>query len=356
MIEILSFIVVLGALIFVHELGHFAVAKWVGIRVEQFSLGFPPKLYGFKWGETEYRICWIPLGGYVKMSGDRPEVAAISGAPYEFMSKKPWQRTLVILAGPAMNYLLALVVLIGIYFYQGEPVVDNDHAIIGAVMEDSPAEKVGLREKDVILLVDDSTVTDFVSLSQYVSQRPAQSIHLTWRRGGDTLQATVTTWADSVLNLQGEMEVVGRIGARQNFTYKPLSISRAIVAGFRLTNFYGGMILKTIRDVITGSVSTKMLGGPIFIAQVVGQAARQGLVSVLLLAAIISVNLAVINLVPIPVLDGGQLLFLVMEKIKGSPVSIKTRALMQQVGVFLLIALTIFIVRNDISRIMEFGW
>lgn len=356
MIEVLSFIAVLGVLIFVHEFGHFIVAKMVGIRVEQFSLGFPPKMIGFKKGDTEYRLGWIPLGGYVKMTGERPEEAEVKGEPYEFMSKKPWQRAAVIFAGPVMNYIMAFVILAGIYFFNGEPVIDRDHAVIGDVLADSPAEKVGLQPKDIVIAIDDSTVTDFNSLFRLVSARPGEKMNITWLRGADTMQASLVTRADTTLNQQGEIEVDGRIGAGIDHTYRRLPFFESISAGFAMTNVYGGAILKFLKDVLTFSVSSKLIGGPIFIAQAVNQAAQEGLVSVLLLAAILSVNLCMINLFPIPVLDGGQLLFLVIEKIKGSPVSLRTRAIMQQIGLVLIIALIIFVTRNDIWRIQILGW
>jgi regulator of sigma E protease len=356
MVDIIYFIFVLGLLIFVHELGHFAIAKWVGIRVEQFSLGFPPKMVGFQRGETEYRIGWIPLGGYVKMAGERPDEADVSGAADEFMSKRVWQRTLVILAGPTMNYILAVVILAGIYFFQGKQVVDDNHAVIGAVVDKSPAQQVGLQAKDEIIAVDDSTVTNFSSLFRLVSGRPDQSVNLTWLRGTDTLHGQVTTWADTGMNMQGKVVTVGRIGIYQDFTYERLGLGAAMAEGFNTTNGWAAALVKFLKDVLTFSVSSKLIGGPLFIAQAVGQAAQEGFVAIMLLAAILSVNLCLINLVPIPALDGGQLMFLVVEKIKGSPVSMRTRAIMQQAGFVALIVLIIFVTRNDIWRIMNFGW
>jgi len=354
--EILAFVFVLGLLIFVHELGHFAVAKWCRIRVERFSLGFPPKMVGFTRGDTEYCISWIPLGGYVKMSGEQPDESDLQGRPYEFMSKPAWQRALVIFAGPAMNYVLAFLVLAGIYFFQGEPVIDQTRAILGTVLEDSPAERAGLMSEDILIAVDDRTVAGFRDVAEIISAKPAEEIKLTWLRGGDTSQATTITRADSTLNLQGELVVVGRIGVSVHHTYQPMAIGAAIKNGFAMTNYYAGMIFTFLRDVITGSVSSKLIGGPLFIAQAAGQAAREGFVSILLLATVLSVNLAVINLAPIPVLDGGQLVFLIIEKIKGSPVSLRARAITQQVGLLCLIALIIFVTKNDIWRIQPFGW
>jgi regulator of sigma E protease len=356
MIEALWFIAVLGVLIFVHEFGHFIVAKLVGIRVEQFSLGFPPKLIGIKRGETEYRIGWIPLGGYVKMSGERPDEEEIKGDPREFMSKKPWQRAAVIVAGPVMNYVLAIILLTGVYLVQGMPVIDDQRAVIGEVLEDSPAEAAGLQPKDVVIAIDDSTVSDFNSLYNIVKDRPGENVTLTWLRDSDTIQAAVVTQADSGLNMQGEVEVRGMLGVGIDRTYEPLGLGGSISAGFNMANFYGTAVIRFLVDVISQSVSHRLIGGPVFIAQAVKDAAQQGLVMIVLLAAVLSVNLAVINLFPIPVLDGGQLVFLAIEKIKGSPVSLRARAIMQQIGLVLIVALVILVTTNDIWRIHVLGW
>ncbi len=352
---ILSFIFVLGLLIFVHELGHFAVAKWCGIRVETFSLGFPPKMIGFRKGETEYCISWIPLGGYVKMAGEKPEEEDIQGRPYEFMSKPIWQRALVIFAGPAMNYVLTVVLLFAIYFFQGEPINDPS-AKIGLVVAGEPAAAAGLQPGDMIIGVDDSTVASFNDMYRLITNRPGEQVNLSWLRGNDTMSAFVTTRVDTAMDMQGEVVQVGKIGVGKLVEYQPMGLGKAFVEGFLATNEYVAQIFKFLSDVITGSVSSKLIGGPIFIAQAAGEAAKQGFVSVLFLAAILSVNLCVVNLVPIPVLDGGQLLFLLIEKIKGSPVSMRGRAIAQQIGLVFLILLIIFVTKNDIWRINIFGW
>lgn len=355
-VEILSFVFVLGLLVFVHEFGHFLVAKLSGIRVETFSLGFPPKMIGFLRGGTEYCISWIPLGGYVKMAGEKPDATEISGAPDEFMSKPVWVRALVVFVGPAMNYVLAAIIFFLVYYHQGEPVYDDSKATIGVVLPDSPADKAGMKPKDVMIAIDDSPIDSFQQMSRIVSKKPGQSVKLTWLRGGDTMNAMVHTKSDTSLTLQGETQVLGKIGVGPDVTYKPMSLGSAVAAGFDSANFYSLTIFKFLKSIITGSISTKMIGGPIFIAQAAGRAAKEGLVEVLLLAAVLSVNLCVVNLLPIPVLDGGQLLFLLIEKIKGSPVSLKARAVSQQIGFVFLILLIVFVTRNDIWRINIFGW
>ncbi len=356
MITVLAFIFVLGLLVFVHELGHFAVAKWSGIRVETFSLGFPPKMIGFRKGDTEYCISWIPLGGYVKMSGEKPDDEDIEGKPWEFMSKPVWKRALVIFAGPAMNYILAIAILFGIYYFQGEPVAVEDKAAIGEVVADHPAGKAGLMSGDVVVAIDDEPIGTFEDLYTKVNGAPGETLNFTWLRGSDTLSAALAVSTDTVMNMQGDPEVVGRIGVGRLIEYRDMSFGEAVVGGFDMANFYVVMIFKFLKNVITGEASSKLIGGPIFIAQAAGEAAKQGFVSVLILAAILSVNLCVVNLAPIPVLDGGQLLFLGIEKLKGSPVSLRGRAIAQQIGLVFLILLIIFVTSNDIMRINLFGW
>ncbi len=355
-VEILAFIFVLGLLIFVHELGHFLLAKASGIRVETFSLGFPPKMIGFRKGDTEYCISWIPLGGYVKMAGEKPEESEVRGEPWEFMSKPVWKRMLVILAGPAMNYVLTIVILFGVYFFKGEPVADETRARIGQVLKDTPAESAGLKPGDVLIAVDDSTITSFWQMYGIITKRPGETARLGWLRGTDTMTAVVQIRSDTTMNEKGDLVVLGKIGVGQDVTYQPMGFLPSLSGAFITTNNYAGMIFKFLKDLVTGSVSTKLIGGPLFIAQVVGEAAKTGFMEVLLLAAILSVNLGVVNLIPIPVLDGGQALFLIIEKIKGSPLSMRARSIAQQVGFVFLILLIIFVTKNDIWRINIFGW
>jgi regulator of sigma E protease len=356
MIEILAFIFVLGLLIFAHELGHFVVAKMSGIRVETFSLGFPPKMISFRKGDTEYCLSWIPLGGYVKMSGEKPEESDVHGDPWEFMSKPVWKRMAVIIAGPAMNYFLTIIILFGIFFFKGEPIVDDTKAKIGQVLKNTPAEKAGIQAGDVLVAVDDSTISSFGQMYGIITKRPGQTAKLGWLRGSDTMSAVVQIRSDTTMNEKGEVVVLGKIGVAQDVSYQTLGFTESWSRGFLMTNYYAGTIFKFLGDVVTGSVSSKLIGGPLFIAQVVGEAAKTGFVEVLLLAAILSVNLGVVNMMPIPVLDGGQALFLIIEKIKGSPLSLRARSIAQQVGFVFLILLIIFVTKNDIWRINIFGW
>jgi regulator of sigma E protease len=182
MTTLLSTVFVLGVLIFVHELGHFLVAKWAGIRVERFSLGFPPKMIGKTVGETEYCLSWIPLGGYVKMAGENPDEEEVTGDPREFMSKTIGQRSAVILAGPLMNFVTAMLIFIGVLFLHGRDVIDPDNVVIGPVVADGPADQIGLKRGDIIVAVDHDPVSSFETMASIIHARPGDSLDITWRR------------------------------------------------------------------------------------------------------------------------------------------------------------------------------
>ncbi len=183
---ILATVFVLGVLIFIHELGHFIMAKWSGIRVERFSLGFPPNLFAKKWGETEYAIGMIPLGGYVKMSGENPDEEA-SGAPWEFMSKPVWKRFLVIFAGPFMNFVLAIIILSSLFFFRGKEI---DDVYVGDVTENSPAQMAGIQTDDLITTVDGVTITRFNDMTDIIYKKVEEPVVVTWRRGSEDFTAT----------------------------------------------------------------------------------------------------------------------------------------------------------------------
>jgi regulator of sigma E protease len=208
----------------------------------------------------------------------------------------------------------------------------------------------------LILAINDTPIDSFPQIYGLISKIAGQSVKLSWLRGSDTIQANVVVKSDSGLNLQGEIQAVGRIGIGVAMEYKPLGFWGGLVRGIDETNSYVSQTVYGLFGFISGTISSKLIGGPVFIAQAVSRATREGFVAILLLASVISVNLCVINLIPIPVLDGGQLLFLVIEKIKGSPLSIRARAISQQVGLLFLVLLIIFVTKNDIWRINIFGW
>lgn len=349
MITALSTIFVLGVLIFFHELGHFLVAKKAGIRVDRFSLGFPPSILSKKIGETEYCIGLIPLGGYVKMAGENPDDEA-TGAPDEFMSKTISTRAAVIFAGPLANFLLAWLILWGIYFTQGEMVTDPDRSIIGVVTEDSPAEAAGLLPGDIVTSINGTQIGGFGEMAALISVEVEKPITIDWDRDGTAMSAVVTTQSDKTYNNEGQKVAVGKIGVGQHGEHRPLGIFASSGRAISRTAEYGKMIFQLIGDLISLRVSPKAIGGPVFIAQMAGQTAQLGFSTLLFFMALLSVNLAILNVLPIPILDGGHLLFLVIEKIKGSPLSVNHRMIAQQVGLVFLLLVIVLVTYNDIAR------
>jgi len=350
MIDIISFIVVLGILVFVHELGHFLVAKRVGVRVERFSLGFPPKMIGKKIGDTEYCISWIPLGGYVKMAGENPEEEKERWEPWEFMGKPIWQRSLIIFAGPLMNFLLAILVFWGVIFFSGKEIVHYDKTTLGMVGKDTPAEKAGLKSGDQILSVNGIEVENFKDMAEIIYKEVEKPVTLKWRREEEILESEITTFKDQIRDQEGKIKEVGKIGVSPEFTIVRLSIFQAFLEGVGITFFITLESVKFIIGLFTGATSLKMVGGPIFIARTAGETAKLGLASFFSFLALLSVSLSIINILPIPVLDGGHLLFLGLEKLRSKPLSLKQRAIIQQIGLAFLLALVLYVSYNDILR------
>lgn len=347
----LATLLVLGVLIFVHELGHFLVAKWAGIRVERFSLGFPPKMIGFTRGETEYCISWVPLGGYVKMAGENPEESEITGDPREFMSKSVGVRSLVILAGPLMNFVAAILLFAMVFFFYGKPVADPSHVVVGPVIENSPAETIGLKEGDLILAIDHQRVTTFQEMAGFLGAKPGQSVDVVWRRGEDLYSAPVVTRIDTVKTAAGADSLVGRIGIGLGYITEPMNPLASLGAGFVQTIDVCRAMFKFLSDLLTGQVSIKMVSGPVGIAKMAGEVAREGFNMLMSFMALLSVNLAILNVLPVPILDGGHLLFLLIEKLRGRPLSIKQRAIAQQVGMVLLLMLIVTVTYHDVLRL-----
>lgn len=346
----LAFLFVLGILVLVHEFGHFIVARLCGVRVEKFSFGFGPKLLGKKIGETEYLVSGLPLGGYVKLAGENPDDAT-GGNPWEFMSKPIWQRSLVILAGPVMNFILAIVLFWGILFVSGRQIPHSETTVIGQVAVASPAEKAGLKSGDRILSVDGTEVTNFSQMADLINKQVEKPVAVRWEREGKVFEKEITTLKEKTYDENGRTIEVGRIGIGPTVTRESLNLFQSFYTSLALVIGLCGEIFRVIYGLFAQTVSMKALGGPIFIAQVAGQTAQQGFLSLLSFTGLLSVNLAVLNLLPIPVLDGGHLLFLGMEKIRRRPLSIKQRLVFQQVGMGLLLLLILLVTYNDIFRL-----
>ena len=353
MLTAVAFIFVLGVLIFIHELGHFLMAKKVGIMVEKFSLGFPPNIFKKKVGETTYCIGLIPLGGYVKMAGENPD-EELTGDQGEFMSKTVLQRAGVIIAGPFMNYVLAILLLVGLFFMRGHPTTDPDRVLVGLVSEGGPAEAAGLLADDNIIAIDGETVTDMETLRNRIAAKVSEPLILTWVHGTDTLTKEMVTEPAEQMQMDGTTDTVGIIGFyEKSWIADQYNIVSAVKQGVSTAHYWVYETGKVVYKLVTFKFSMKMIGGPVFIAKASGEAARKGAYYLFSLMALLSINLAVLNVLPIPILDGGHLVFLLCEKIKGSPLSVKTRAIAQQVGLLLLMAVIIMVTYNDIMRLFS---
>jgi regulator of sigma E protease len=349
--NIFAFIIVLGILIFFHEFGHFLIARLFGVGVEKFSLGFGPRLVGKKVGITDYRISAIPLGGYVKMIGEEPDAdIAPDDIPRSFTHKHVGKRMLIVAAGPVFNILLAVIIFFGIFFFSGTLVLKPS---IGEVRLGSPAFEAGLVKGDLITAINGTAITSWDEMAEIINASNGESIQVTYRRDDSTRDLTITPEQAPAKNIFGEdiqRFIIGITASRESYS-KDLSflqaLSESLIQSYRVTELMVVIIAKLLK----GDISTDTLGGPIMIAQMAGDSAKAGVGSLISFIALISINLAIINLLPIPVLDGGHLLFFSIEAIKGSPVSVKVREIAQQVGLFLLILLMILVFYNDITRI-----
>ena len=435
MTTLLSFLFVLGVLVFIHELGHFLLARWNGVRVLTFSLGFGPKILKVQRGDTEYCISAIPLGGYVKMAGENPDDPQ-TGADDEFLAKSKWQRFQILIAGPAMNILLA-VVLLALVLMRGATMLAylDQPAVIGAVQPGSPAEKAGIQPGDVIVKVGTADIRTWEHLEMAVGARPEREVPIVVMRNGREQQFTIRidltelrtrndtrfeigtigvlpdTYpvilsvvkdgqadrvgikvGDTIVSINGKRMVFSshvveeitanvnkpitvttrRDGIDQTYTvtpekqgdlirigigpgearrsFKPTPI-QAIGLSVQRNIEMAGMILNTLKDLVTGEASPKQLMGPVGIAQLSGESAQAGWLALLGLMASISLNLGLLNLMPIPVLDGGHIFIMAIETISRRDFSLQVKEKMLFVGFVLLMTLMVTVIYNDLTRI-----
>jgi regulator of sigma E protease len=346
-VTIVSFIIVLGILIFVHEFGHFLAAKAVGIRVERFSLGFPPRLVGKKIGDTDYCISAIPFGGYVKMAGmidESLDQEGIRGEPWEFMSKPLWARFLAIFSGPLMNLLLAVFVFGFLAYWTGIGVPVGP--VIGEVQPGMPADSAGFRPGDRILQIDEHRVSSWSDVTRWVHASPGRRLMIVRQRDQAIDTVFVTPMRDVVQN-------VGLIGIAPETRIQRVGPVRALTSGASYCWYLSKLLARSLVLMASGQVSWREgLGGPVRIAQMAGESARRGFSSFLAFLGFISLNLGWINLLPVPALDGGHLLLLAIEGVTRRPVSNRVRLIVQQIGMVLLIAIMILAVINDLLRIL----
>ncbi len=428
MTTLLAFLFVLGVLIFVHELGHFLAARRLGVRVLTFSLGFGPKLIKVTRGDTEYCVSAIPLGGYVKMAGENPDDPR-TGKPDEFMSKTKWERFQILIMGPAMNIILAVVVMAVVLAQGAEvPVYQDQPPVVGAVAPGSPAEQSGIVRGDRILTVDGDAVDTWEDLFIAIGTRPSRDVQLSLLRDGQTRSLDVRTVSetryeignigvlpdinpvvlsviagtiaekvglkagDLILAANGErmvtrtqlIEAISRSGGREmeltlrrggeelriratpqqegdrgmlgfylgeptkSFTPTPLE---AVQLSVERNIEFSGLIFKTLGGLFVGETSPRQLMGPVAIAQLSGESAAAGWISLFTLMASISLNLGLLNLLPIPVLDGGHILIMALEGIARRDFSIAVKEKMLLAGFVLLMMLMVTVIYNDLTRI-----
>jgi len=356
--SIISFIIVLGLLIFVHEFGHFIWAKFFKVKVLKFSLGFGPKLIGRIYGETEYLISAFPLGGYVKMLGEQNgEEVPADEADRSFAEKPVWQRFIIVAGGPVFNLLFAVLLFFMIFSIAGLP-TPVDNTVIGGVLADSPAKKIGLQAEDVILSINGKETIKWMDVSDLISASNGEPVELEIDRQGEILQITGQPEIKPGHNIFGE-EVEKRymlgISRSEKVTYEKIPLWKALMAGFSQTWTFIYLTIMGIIKMIQAVIPASELGGPILIAQLAGQQMKAGWINLVYFMGLISVNLGILNLLPIPILDGGHLMFFTYEALRRRPMSQKTMEICQQIGLVLLVSLMVFVFYNDIARIFTQG-
>jgi regulator of sigma E protease len=427
--SIIAFLFVLGVLIFVHELGHFLMARRIGVRVLTFSLGFGPKLLSFRRGDTEYCVSAVPLGGYVKMAGENPEDTR-TGAPDEFLSKGKWQRFQVLVMGPLMNVLLAFVVMAAVLYRGAQlPLYEQQPVVIGTFAENSVAERAGLKVGDRIVSIDDKVVDTWEDFSMAIVSKANRQVSIGYVRGDQTGSLTLVPagqgkfeigdigvqpmihpmvaainpgqpaeegglqQGDVILTANGESNIrydrllaaikahkdqplpvaVKRNGQTVDLTLKPRQIGNQVMIGAQITPLethtvepgpveamklsvaknweWTKLIVQTLVGLFTRETSVKQLMGPVAIADLSGSAAQAGWIPLFTLMAMISLNLGLLNLMPIPVLDGGHIFILALEGLARRDFSMRVKEKMLLAGFVLLLMLMVTVIYNDLMRI-----
>ena len=349
MTYIIAAIVVLGLLIFVHELGHFLFAKLFGVGVEKFSLGFGPKVIGKTYGETEYLLSAFPLGGYVKMVGENPDTELSDfDLSRSFTGKPPLQRIAIVAAGPVFNLLFAALLFIVVYMI-GVPAATTR---IGEVVAGKPAAAAGVQVKDLVRSVNGRQVSRWDEFAAIIADSKGAPLEITVERQGALRTFTIKPETREGQNLFGEKivyPVIGVVSASEMVTdrYPPF---QAVIKGCQQTWKLIGLTFLSIVKMIERVVPLDSVGGPIMIAKMAGEQAAAGGVNFLAFMALLSINLGVLNLLPVPILDGGHLFFYFWELLFRKPVTVRAREIAQQVGLALLIGLMVLAFYNDIIR------
>ena len=389
MTTIWAFIILLGVLITIHEYGHFMAARSVGVRVERFSIGMPPrfitiesvqdgfllKIFFFrrtegslKWipilekhikkegrigSGTEYVIALLPLGGYVKMAGmiDENMDYQVQYEDNEFMSQPLWGKVWILSAGVIMNTLLAFIIFASLGYYQGTAEI-VDEPIVRETIAEYPAELAGIIPGDRITKLDGYKINTWNELTELVKNRPNAEVDLSVERNGEIFKRVITT-TTSIVPANGAMDTVGVLGIYPEMVYASVTPLEAVSIGWSRTLGSFTMIIESLRMIGSGEASVKDLGGPIMIAQLAGQTAEAGLIPFFTFMALLSVNLAFLNILPIPGLDGGHIFIHLVESAIRRPLTLKTRIVIQQVGMAFLLMLMVTIIFQDITRLFN---
>lgn len=363
---ILPFLIMLTVLVFVHEMGHFWVARRCGVRVEVFSIGFGPEIFG--WNDrsgTRWRFSAIPIGGYVKMFGEQASGADVNvEAPViseseraeSFAAKTLAQRSAIVFAGPAANFVLAVVLLAGMFMVVGQPFTPAD---ISAVQPGSAADKAGLEPGDVIVAINGTEIERFEQVVSIVQIAPGQSLEIEVERGGRRVVLNAVAGFHEFEDRFGNTQTIGRLGVSRGGGDRKLVRHDPATAVWRAsveTVVLSGRILDFVWQMITGTRTTKDLGGPIRIAQMSSDMWQLGIESMIMFTVALSINLGLLNLFPVPMLDGGHLLFYFFEAIRGKPLGERTQEYGFRIGIVMVLGLMVFATWNDLEyfRVVDF--
>ncbi|MFH1854668.1 MAG: RIP metalloprotease RseP [Candidatus Omnitrophota bacterium] len=348
MLSVISFVAVLSVLVIIHEFGHFITAKKIGVRVEKFSIGFGPEIFGITKGGTRYLVSLVPLGGYVKLAGETTE-EGIKGEKWEYLSRSVGERSKIIFAGPLLNYILAFLIF-SFVFIVGYPTLTTK---VGKVLSDYPGQAAGLKEGDKILKINGRDVRYWEEITSLVHANKNPEIKLLIDREGRLMDLTVESNPKEIKTIFGTKKKVNLIGIMptEDVIYVRYGLPESIYMGFKKLLTLTYVTYRALWASVTGVIPFReSVTGPIGIFYITGQAARLGFVYLLHLMGVLSASLAIFNLLPIPVLDGGHILFLAIEKIRKRPLSFKLQDNITQTGIILLIGLMIFVFYNDFMR------
>lgn len=382
MLSWLAPLLVLGLVIFVHELGHFLAAKWAGVYAPRFSLGWGSPLFSFRRGETEYALSWLPIGGYVRMASKEDETAAVLEGGAEapeaekskhwdehsmiphgplpippdrwFESKRLAPRLVILLAGVFMNVVLALVVSTGVVGWYGKGYVTP---VVDSIVAGKPAARAGMQSGDSVVAIDGKPVARWDEVLDAVSASPGKPVTFAVARDTAHVTLVMTPDAQEITTASGAKQTVGRIGVgvRQNVIREPVGAGEAIRGGWTLTWAMAGNVVQVLGNLFSGEVSVSQLGGPVEIARSSVAAAQTGGENLWMLIAFLSINLAVLNLLPIPLLDGGQILLQVAESAWRKPFHPMVKEWYARIGLVAIGALFLTVTFNDLKRLVM-GW